>query len=277
MPIKAINILKSFFNTGDKPSESNFEDLIDSFLHKSSGKIISNATNANGVVSFSFSDNTSITFDTAQATSQEISFINGLQEALNAKVTSVVGKALSTNDFTNALKTKLDNLSQVELPESYDIGFIVGLQNALNTKANDEDVVKSVTLNGTNYTPDAGGLVGLSLELEDRLFNLTGSPSRHNYNFFGGQVFTVAYLLDLAITDVSGELKFEHEDNIGVYVKTEVRSNKGVLIDFTLIDSDVSEVIIQDDNFNSGAYLLIEYTILSEGIGVDEIGVAEIG
>ena len=37
MSIQSKDILKSYFETGDKPSEGNFEDLIDSFVHVNSG------------------------------------------------------------------------------------------------------------------------------------------------------------------------------------------------------------------------------------------------
>ena len=40
----------------------------------------------------------------------EVSDIEGLESALNDKVSVVEGKTLSTNDFTNEDKTKLDNL-----------------------------------------------------------------------------------------------------------------------------------------------------------------------
>ncbi|QEE50661.1 hypothetical protein FUA48_14060 [Flavobacterium alkalisoli] len=38
MPIQLRNILKSFFNTGDRPTENQFSDLVDSFVHQSEDK-----------------------------------------------------------------------------------------------------------------------------------------------------------------------------------------------------------------------------------------------
>jgi len=53
--------LKSYFETGDKPTENQFCDLIDSFFHLDSGVIITNITEDDGVgVTISFSDGTSI-------------------------------------------------------------------------------------------------------------------------------------------------------------------------------------------------------------------------
>lgn len=45
-----------------------------------------------------------------QTGTQAISTVVGLQDALNNKVTVISGKVLSSNDFTNALKTKLDGI-----------------------------------------------------------------------------------------------------------------------------------------------------------------------
>lgn len=38
MAIQLRNILKSFFNTGDRPTETQFSDVVDSFLHQSEDK-----------------------------------------------------------------------------------------------------------------------------------------------------------------------------------------------------------------------------------------------
>lgn len=157
MPIKSISVLKAYFETGDTPTESQFVDLIDSFLHKSTGVAVTNKTynSTTGDVSIAFSDNTSIDFNIKGNESEDIAFINGLQAALDSKVDKVNGKELSSNDFTNELKTKLEGLENYEAPTFYPISFISGLQQTLDDKALDEDVVKSV--NGVN--PDANGNV----------------------------------------------------------------------------------------------------------------------
>lgn len=58
--------------------------------------------------------------------------ITGLSDALSEKVDKVTGKGLSTNDFTNDLKTKLDKVNE-------------------NAEIND---IKKITLAGTEAVPD---------------------------------------------------------------------------------------------------------------------------
>jgi hypothetical protein len=100
MSKKTIAILKSYFETGDRPTESQFADLIDSFYHKDNGKLVSNVTeDENGKVRFEFADSSA--FEFTYPKNAEISFISGLAEALNNKVDKIVGKGLSTLDFTN--------------------------------------------------------------------------------------------------------------------------------------------------------------------------------
>lgn len=86
-----------------------------------------------------------------------MSKITGLEDALDDKVTAEAGKGLSTNDFTDALETKLNGIAegaQVNVIESVDtaqfgldaakhltlldieIGKVTGLQDALDDKAN---------------------------------------------------------------------------------------------------------------------------------------------
>lgn len=157
MPIKTVAILKTFFETGDRPTESQFGDLIDSFVHKTTGAVVIDKSynEDTGVFSISFSDGITISFGVNGSESEPISFIDGLEDALDGKVDKVAGRGLSTNDFTNALKTKLEDLQLIELPTFYEIGFINGLQAALDDKANANEVVRSVN----NVMPDDDGNV----------------------------------------------------------------------------------------------------------------------
>jgi hypothetical protein len=45
MAIKSVNDLKSFFETGDKPTQQQFWDWLESFFHKQEGIAISDVTN----------------------------------------------------------------------------------------------------------------------------------------------------------------------------------------------------------------------------------------
>lgn len=68
------------------------------------------------------------------------------QNALNNKVDKVVGKGLSTNDFTNALKTKLEGLSSSGSGNNYYIANIVN--NKLVIGGND---IKNIISNGDAF------------------------------------------------------------------------------------------------------------------------------
>jgi hypothetical protein len=108
MSKKTIAILKSYFSTGNRPTELQFSDLIDSFIHKDNAGITITSKSYNdttGVLSFAFSDGSNLTATIPK--SAEISFINGLQEALNLKVSKETGKGLSTNDYSNDEKSKV--------------------------------------------------------------------------------------------------------------------------------------------------------------------------
>lgn len=159
MPIKPIATLKTYFETGDQPTEAQFEDLIDSFIHQQTGLVVTGKTIVSGVVTITFSDASTLVFDVSNNTSEPISFITGLQAALDNKVDKVAGKELSENDFTNTLKTKLDGLANYVPPTNEPISFITGLQAALDLKANDSDVVKSVN----SINPDGNGNVVINI------------------------------------------------------------------------------------------------------------------
>lgn len=183
MPVKPISILKTYFETGDRPTELQFTDLVDSFIHKTAGTIVTAKSydEATGVVLLEFSDATSLTFTVSKSESEEIGFINGLASALDSKVDKVVGKELSTNNFTNELKTKLENLTQVELPLSYEIAFINGLADALGLKANDSEVVK--TVNGE--LPDENGNVNLLTPIGSGMVDINAETTKLNRYCFG--------------------------------------------------------------------------------------------
>ncbi len=56
------DILKTYFETGDKPTEQEFCDLIDSYHHQDSGIIVTNVgANANGEQQITFSNGTLLT------------------------------------------------------------------------------------------------------------------------------------------------------------------------------------------------------------------------
>lgn len=65
-----------------------------------------------------------------------------IDTALHEKVSKVAGKGLSTNDFTNEYKAKVDNLSKVVNVKGT-VATLQDLQNVLNPKTNDAYLVTS--------------------------------------------------------------------------------------------------------------------------------------
>lgn len=298
MPVKSIAVLKTFFETGDRPTESQFGDLIDSFIHKTTGSVVigKSVDAATGDVLIQFSDGDSIGFNVNPLESAEISFINGLQAALDAKVDKENGKGLSTNDFTNELRTKLENLQQVTLPTSYEIDFINGLQEALNSKANDDEVVKSVTFNGTPYLPDGSGNVTIEADGgAAQSYNLGFSPVFVNYQYFGKDVYGV--LLQIPSPDAgTTNYLFDHNLDVDKYLRLEVwedglpasvlgeraRQELSELVfnNAGVLDLSDNQVDARGYDFPANKLLYIEYTIneiITEGISADIVGVSTIG
>lgn len=83
------------------------------------------------------------------------------QNALAEKVDSVVGKQLSTEDYTTTEKTKLsgieDGANLYTKPTSEPISYIEGLQNALDSKMTSETLTTlSMTTNMLSYTDEVG-------------------------------------------------------------------------------------------------------------------------
>ncbi len=107
MSKKPISTLKTYFETGDKPTEEQFSHLIDSFFHKDSGilPVSSSYDSGTGVFTINFSDSSEVTFTVPQGF--DISEIVGLQAALDDKVDKVTGKELSTNDYDNTEKAQV--------------------------------------------------------------------------------------------------------------------------------------------------------------------------
>lgn len=115
MAIKTVNELKSYFETGDRPTEEQFSDLIDSLYHKNGGLLVASSTYVpeTGVFTITFSDASEVTFTIP--VNIGIDFVEGLQDALDLKVDKVAGKGLSANDYDAVEKAQVaTNKSHVE-------------------------------------------------------------------------------------------------------------------------------------------------------------------
>ena len=129
----SIDILKSWFQTGDKPTENQFENLIDSFHHKDDGNIITNyEVSKNGDIIFTFSDGNITKIEKfVLPNTMPLNFIDDLISILNSKVDKVTGKQLSDENFSLELKQKLETLENYIHPEFHQITEVDGLQEAI--------------------------------------------------------------------------------------------------------------------------------------------------
>lgn len=303
MSVKTVSVLKTYFETGDVPTESQFGDLIDSFIHKQTGAVITAKSydEETGIVSFSFSDSTTLSFNVNTDLTQIEQDITDLQ---NNKVDKIAGKGLSTNDFTNELKTKLENLTPYDPPTSHEIAFINGLQEALDLKANDNEVVKTVTYDGVQLSPDAAGNVTINPNAAYD-YDLGLAEQKLNYLYFGEDVFGI--YLPVPAPEVNGDYIFAHDIFINNYIKLEQRNEAFLdedadpaitsIVLTTPLAVDLMRVIKEDNAANnitvtpnaitvSGGYVIptpyvyVEYVKgipATEGIGIDIIGTSAIG
>lgn len=128
-----INILLGYLSCDDPVIKTKYENLLASFWHKDEGIVIKGvASDGSGGSNITFSDDSVLNVP-ALPTSKPISFITGLIDALNAKVSSVAGKQLSEEDFTTEFKNKLAGLSNYIHPETHLISEVQGLQSIINT------------------------------------------------------------------------------------------------------------------------------------------------
>lgn len=134
---QAINVLLAYLTCEEPVMQNKWLNLLSSFWHKDQGMLLKSITAQTGgyKVTMAKGDDTTIEQVISIPTlpnSQDIAFINGLQDALNTKVDKVSGKGLSTQDFTTTLKQKLEALENYIHPDFHQISEIEGLQEVLN-------------------------------------------------------------------------------------------------------------------------------------------------
>ena len=99
--------------------------------------------------------------------------VSTLQTNLNNKVDKVQGKGLSTNDFTNAYKTKLDGLNNYDdTTVKQDITELQTDVSALETTVGNH--TKSIETNTTNITTLKGNVQTLQTNLGNKVDKVTG-------------------------------------------------------------------------------------------------------
>lgn len=109
MAKQTLNTIKGWFRTALKPTQQQFWDTWDSFFHKDEKIPISNIEQ----LEQRFSEKAD-----SELLTQHIA--DSHAHGLDNKVDKVAGKGLSTEDFTEALKTKLEGLEDFDPTDLYD-------------------------------------------------------------------------------------------------------------------------------------------------------------
>lgn len=187
---QALNILIAYLTCTDPIIQNKWLNLLHSFWHKDDGWLIkAMAVDAAGykitVVDSDGNDVEHIISIPTIPISQEINYINGLQNALDTKVDKSAGKGLSTNDFTTALKAKLDGLSNYVHPTFHQISEIENLQTALDDKVT---VVAGKGLSTEDFTASLKNKLD-ALKVKVTEYGLTGVIDGVNDTFTTSQNF----------------------------------------------------------------------------------------
>lgn len=123
------------------------------------------------------------TYDTLKEISDYIATDKTAMQALNSaignKVDKVMGKGLSTNDLTDALKAKIDGLGSLASKSSVSESDLdEALRNKLNAAATGS-VIDSVSVNGTRMSVDVNKNVDIPVPV---IYAQTTTPSNFRPN-----------------------------------------------------------------------------------------------
>lgn len=135
-------ILVNYLTCTDPVMQEKWANLLDSYWHKDEGQLVTElSVNVEGDVTVSIKDaagniTSTVIEKYVKPGSEPISYITGLQTALNNKVDKITGKQLSTEDFTTELKNKLDGLVNYVHPDFHLIAEISGLQDIIDDFTN---------------------------------------------------------------------------------------------------------------------------------------------
>jgi len=109
MAIRTIQALKSYFQTGDKPTQTEFIDVFDSLVHKNDGEIIDSVTTDDeGNITFLFVGGQSVIIPKYHLPNEmPVSFITDLQDLLDNKTETggYAGTSQSLYNLILSLKT----------------------------------------------------------------------------------------------------------------------------------------------------------------------------
>jgi hypothetical protein len=120
MAKKPIDILKTYFETGDVPTQVQFSDLIDSFFHKDSGINIENVAGLSEALqeleNLQIGDIEGLQLALSNLANIEITDVSGLQYALNQlttrQISDITGLTEALQDFNNRISDIQNNFVQ---------------------------------------------------------------------------------------------------------------------------------------------------------------------
>ncbi|ATA75215.1 hypothetical protein [Capnocytophaga sp. H2931] len=193
----AREIIKQWFENFKKPTQEHFWAWIDSFWHKNEKIPMSSVQNLeqslqNVVTSDQFNNHINdgnahqALFDSKLDKGTYTGNAKDLESAINHKVDKVDGKGLSTNDFTNSDKQKLDDTADKVIVS----GAVTGEVNKILTLTYSDgtalhisfqdlgiDNIADIMLNSLNFNFETGVLTGLRSDGQQLTVNLDGRYS----------------------------------------------------------------------------------------------------
>jgi len=199
MAIRTISALKSYFQTGDKPTQAEFIDLFDSLVHKNDGEIIDSVTTDDeGNITFLFVGGDSIIIPEYQLPNEmPVSFITNLQAILDNKTETggYAGTSQNLLDLIQGIKTIYSSDGTLKVKRTIDGAGKTGSLVFDNLKAfsvtnNDNFTVKNSVSSFTSdlFKVDAQKTIDLSapagnarIVLEDGLALQNGSQAAGRY------------------------------------------------------------------------------------------------
>ena len=183
-----IETLKQWFSNLKKPTQEQFWAWLDSFWHKSEKIPMESVEGLDKLVEGTAS---------AEQLSNHLNDSNAHKTLFDKKVDKVEGRELSSNDFTNEYKKKLDTLQPIDtsklLPKGNFTGTAQDLKKQIDDKADKNHTHKWSEIEEKPSIPSEENFWKSNIgEIEISNENKGGRQSG-SYNFYGGQGILLSF------------------------------------------------------------------------------------
>ena len=183
-----IETLKQWFSNLKKPTQEQFWAWLDSFWHKSEKIPMASVEGLDKLVEGTAS---------AEQLSNHLNDSNAHKTLFDKKVDKVEGRELSSNDFTNEYKKKLDTLQPIDtsklLPKGNFTGTAQDLKKQIDDKADKNHTHKWSEIKEKPSIPSEENFWKSNIgEIEISNENKGGRQSG-SYNFYGGQGILLSF------------------------------------------------------------------------------------